>query len=120
MKRLLALLVIAFVAAPGCKTYVPYDQGFTWKINVPERVSRGADLVFTIEVFDPEGHPAQGLSYFWSPQWVGLNGLSHKGKIFKKHSIRAKGSPGKADLIILTKDQNGMLKQVASASFEVF
>ena len=119
MKRLLPVLVVAFVAAQGC-SYAPHDQGYTWKINVPERVSRSADLVFTAELFDPEGNPAEGYKFRWTPIWVGLNGWRHKGETFKRHYIRVKGDPGKAELIILTKDQDGMLRQVASASFEVF
>ena len=62
---------------------------------------------------------ADGVSFFYVIQWVGLQGWDHRGVSFAEQSIRVKGSPGTAYIRIYAYDKDDKLVEVAKQSFEV-
>jgi len=105
----------------GCRTWATVDDNFQWSIKVPEKVAHvnKQEVRFSVETRTPTGEVAEGVSFYWVIEWVGVRGSTHKGKSFSEESIRIKGRQGSAVIKIFAYNHSESLVEVASAHFEV-
>ena len=114
MRALLTLATLTLLA--GCKVAATAGE-FRWKVYAPASVTAESRLLFTVETHQ-DGSPVAGVPYVWKVQWVGVEGIRHQGHSFDGESIRVKGAPGRATVLILAV-RGDHLVEVARASFEV-
>lgn len=107
------------LACLGCRTWARVEENLTWNLLVPEKVSRGADLVFTAEARNEKGEAVRGISFLWAVDWVGSHGSKHKGVTFEPQDLRSKGGVGEGLLRIYAYDIAGNVVQVAQKGFRV-
>ena len=115
-------VALACTLNAGCRTWGTVE-GYKWTIKAPMKVAKpirdSSQLVFQVESHLPNGEAAEGISYYYVIQWVGLQGWDHKGKTFEDQSIRVKGGSGTAHIRIYAYDNEDKLVEVAKQSFEV-
>lgn len=119
---LLAGALLGTLLLGGCRTWGTVD-GYKWTIKAPKKVMKhlreSNQLVFQVESHLSTGEAAEGISFYYVIQWVGLQGWDHKGTTFDDQSIRVKGSPGTAYIRIYAYDKDDKLAEVAKEAFEV-
>jgi hypothetical protein len=111
------LLVLAGLA--GCGSWGRKDD-YGWSVQMPRKaVNRGEAFEFRVETRDKNGNPAPDVRFYWSVDWVGLNGSRHKGRSYEALDIRSKGGVGEAFLRVYAYDADGDVVQVLKEPFQV-
>lgn len=115
MRTLLGLATLTLLA--GCKVAATAEE-FRWRVHAPASVPEESRLHFTVETHQ-SGTAVSGVPYVWKVLWVGVEGIRHQGRSFEPESIRVKGGPGTAVVLILAFDGGHHLTEVARASVRV-
>ena len=117
MKTFAAIAILLGLA--GCGSWGRKDD-FAWAVQMPRKsLNRGESLGFRVETRDKAGNPVPEVRFYWSVDWVGLNGSRHKGRSYESLDIRSKGAPGQAFLRIYAYDADGDVVQVLKEPFQV-
>jgi len=96
-------------------------EEFTWSIQVPKTVDKGADLVFQVKAVNASGEQVIGVRYHYQILWTGGSSspLRHKGRTGEDETIRARIVAGPATLVVTCENKSGVLIKVGEAQFEV-
>ena len=111
-------LILGLLSGAGCRSWAIQGEHQV-KIIAPAKVSKGDSFAFRVEVRDRGGNPVEGARFWWTIDWVGLQGSEHKNKSFEELSIRAKGSPGTATLRVQGYDASNDIVEMARHDFTV-
>ena len=103
----------------GCSSWGRKDD-FAWSLQMPRKsLTRGQDLQFRVETRDKAGNPRPDVKFYWSVDWVGMDGSRHKGRSYELLDLRSKGGVGEAMLRIYAYDADGNVVQVLQEPFQV-
>ncbi len=115
MKRAMLLLGLA-----GCAT-VGTAEEFTWAVQVPTVVDKGAEFLFTVRATRATGEVVNGVAYRYQIQWPGgsVNSLRYKGYSGEPEKVKARLVAGKATLVVTCVNKDGLDVKVQEVAFEV-
>jgi len=118
MRRVLGglpLLILASCASAGTA------EEFTWAVDCPKSVDKGAEFAFTVRTSRPGGAEAPGVPYRFQISWAGASGspLRHRGTSGAAAKMHARMTPGPATLVVTCPDREGLDVKVAEVTFEV-
>jgi hypothetical protein len=113
MKRALLLLGLA-----GCAT-TGVAEDYTWTIQTPSAVGRGAVFAFTVRATRVSGKVVNGLEYRYEILRPGGESTSGTGSTGAPQKAQAPLTPGRAVLRVIGTDRKGKDLQVQEAPFEV-
>lgn len=114
MKRMLWLLGLAGCATSGAA------EDYTWTIQTPSVVARGAVFQFTVRSTRVSGRVVDGLDYRYEIRQPGGSGAtSGTGATGGPQKARAPLTAGPAVLRVICPDRKGNDLQVQEAPFEV-
>jgi len=111
----LPLLILASCASAGTA------EEFTWTVECPKSVDKGAEFSFTVRSARAGGVEAPGVSYRYQISWTGGSGspLRHRGTSGAISKVHARMTPGPATLVITCPNREGLDVKVAEVTFEV-
>ena len=117
IRMLIACGALALLA-PSCKTWVKVPDHAITIVADPE-VKRGGEFAFCVTLKDASGQQVYAAAYEYKINWVGVEGLTHKGKTGIYAKIKAKGAIGTATLHVLGYDAQDNYGVVAKHTFQV-
>jgi hypothetical protein len=112
-------LIGSLLALAGCSSWGLKDS-YSWSVQISTKtLNRGEAFRFRVETRDKAGNPVADVKFYWSVDWVGLNGSRHKGRSFEELDIRSKGAAGQAFLRVYAYDAAGNVVQVLKEPFQM-
>ena len=117
---LLAVSIVAVAALSGCATPGTADQ-FTWSMECPTTVDRGAEFLFVVRSANAAGEPVNGVTYRFQILWTGGSAtpLRHYGSTGVDEKVRARLVAGSAVIFVTCANREGMDTLVLETTFEV-
>src|SRR5689334_20863157 len=112
--------VVWIVAAlAGCGT-AGSAEDFTWSIDCPRTVDKGAEFLFTVRASTDAG-PVHGVPYRYQILWPSgsSNPLRHKARTGEAQKVHARLAAGTATLVVTSENRAGLETKVVESSFEV-
>lgn len=121
MKNLVIVVCIGVVLSfAGCKSAGTAEQ-FTWAVECPKQVDRGAEFLFLMKTADSAGAEVKGVAYRYQILWPegSSNPLRHKGLSGESEKVRARMSAGTATVVFTCPNKDGLETKVLETRFEV-
>jgi hypothetical protein len=121
MKTLVIVGCIGVIVSfAGCKSAGTAEQ-FTWTVDCPKQVDRGAEFLFTVKTADSAGADVKGVLYRYQILWPegSSNPLRHKGASGESEKVRARMSAGTATVVFTCPNKDGLDTKVLETRFEV-
>jgi hypothetical protein len=112
------VLLLGIPAVSGCTTWAEAGVHKAL-IQAPATVNRGEKLFFTVTLQDAAGIEKKGVAFQWKVDWVGLEGMLHKGKSAVEQRINVKGTPGTAVLTIFGLNDQDEPVEIGKREFRV-
>lgn len=111
--------LLAALALAGCGTS-GVAEDFTWTVDCPKSVDRGAEFLFTLHAARA-GEPVKGVSYRYQILWTGgsSNPLRHRGSTGEPEKVHARMTTGPATVVFTCANRAGLDTKVLEATFEV-
>src|SRR5262245_29516085 len=101
MKNLTAVVSIGMVALlGGCKTAGTAEE-FTWSVELPKEVDRGAEFALLVKTTNSAGEAVNGVFYRYQILWPqgSANPLRHKGSSGELEKVKARLVTGPATIV---------------------
>ena len=113
-------LVVSLLALAGCST-TGVAEDFTWSVDCPKTVDRGAEFALTVTAVNAAGRPVNGISYRYQILWSGgsSNPLRHRGSTGQSEKVHARMTTGPATIVFTCPNREGLDTKVLETSFEV-
>ena len=121
MKNLAAVVSIGVMALlGGCKSAGTAEE-FTWSVDLPKEVDRGAEFNFIVKTVNSSGLPAPGVTYRYQILWPqgSSNPLRHKGVSGEPEKVKARMVTGPATIVFTCANREGLDVKVLESKFEV-
>ena len=118
MRIMLAVAVLASLAA--CSG-AGLAEDYTWKIEAPAQVDKGADFAFKVVTTNPAGEAVEGIGYHYQIQWPGgtVQPLRRRGASGLEERRRAGLTPGNSVLVVTCENREHAIVKVAEATVTV-
>jgi hypothetical protein len=109
----------AGAALAGCGAQAAAED-FTWSIDCPKTVDKGAEFRFTVRSAIDAG-PVEGVSYRYQILWPGGSShpLPHKGRTGEAEKLHARQAAGPASIVVTCSNRAGQETKVLEFAFEV-
>ncbi len=121
MKSLTAVVSIGVVALlGGCKS-AGTAEDFTWSVELPKEVDRGAEFTLVVKTTSSAGEAVNGVFYRYQILWPqgSANPLRHKGASGEPEKIKARMVTGPATIVFTCLNREGLDVKVLESKFEV-
>ena len=121
MKNLAAVVSIGVVALlGGCKSAGPAEE-FTWAVELPKEVDRGAEFTLLVRATNSAGVAVNGVFYRYQILWPqgSTNPLRHKGVSGEPEKVKARMATGPATIVFTCANREGLDVKVLEGRFEV-
>jgi hypothetical protein len=117
--KIRAAVVFMAAALAGCGARGTAED-FTWSIDCPKTVDKGAEFFFTVASSTAAG-PVEGVTYRYQILWPGgsTNPLRHKGRTGEAQKVHARLAVGAATLVVTSENRAGLETKVAECTVEV-
>lgn len=111
--------VVFMLGLAGCQS-AGTAEDFTWAIEVPKTVDRGAEFLFTVKT-SKGGAEVPRAKYRYQILWPegAGNPLRHSGWSGAPEKVHARMIAGKATMIVTAPNREGLEVKVLEAAFEV-
>jgi hypothetical protein len=118
MKHLSA--VVCLLALSACASRGGAED-FTWLIECPKTVERGAEFEFAVRTVDAGGQAVKGTKFRYQIQWTGgsANPFRFTAASGATVRLRARRDPGPAAIIVSCENREGREVKVLEFAFEV-
>lgn len=121
MKNLVAVVSLVMMALPGgCKS-VGTAEDFTWSVDLPKAVDRGAEFTLVVKTTNSAGAAVNGVPYRYQILWPqgSANPLRHKGASGEPEKIKARMVAGPATIVFTCVNREGLDVKVVESMVEV-
>lgn len=121
MKNFAVVVSIGVVSAlAGCKSAGTAEE-FTWSVECPKQVDRGAEFLLVVKTTNSAGAAVSGVIYRYQILWPegSPNPLRHKGSSGESEKVRARVIPGPATIVFTCPNREGLETKVLETRFEV-
>jgi len=117
---LLVVSLLATAGLSGCAS-TGVAEDFTWAIDCPKTVDKGAEFTFVVAATGAAGQAVDGVKYRYQILWTGgsTNPLRHKGQSGERQKVHARLAAGPATIVVTCENREGLEKKVLETSFEV-
>jgi hypothetical protein len=120
MKSLAVVVSIAVAALGGCKQIGTAEE-FTWSVELPKEVDRGAEFTVIVRTTNSAGAAVNGVTYRYQILWPqgSANPLRHKGASGEPEKVKARMVTGPATIVFTCPNREGLDVKVLESKFEV-
>jgi len=121
MKNLVAVVSIGAMAIlGGCKSAGTAEE-FTWSVDLPKEVDRGAEFNLVVRTANSSGAAVNGVFYRYQILWPqgSANPLRHKGVSGEPEKVKARMVTGPATIVFTCANREGLDVKVLESKFEV-
>ena len=121
MKNLVAVVSIGAMAfLGGCKSAGTAEE-FTWSVDLPKEVDRGAEFTLIVRTTNSAGAVVNGVFYRDQILWPqgSANPLRHKGVSGEPEKVKARMVTGPATIVFTCANREGLDVKVLESRFEV-
>ena len=116
-RRIVAAVVclLASCSSPGMA------EDFTWSIDCPKSVDKGAEFTFVVKATKGSGATVDGVRYRYAILWPqgSTNPLRHKGLTGDQEKVHAHLATGPATIVVTCENRSGLETKVLETTFEV-
>ena len=118
LRRCVVSLAAAALLA-GCSA-AGRAEDFTWSIEAPRTVDKGAEFLFTVQA-SAEAGPAEGVPYRYQILWPGGSArpLRHQGRTGEPQKVHARPAAGTATIVVTSENRAGLDAKVLECTVEV-
>lgn len=121
MKNVLGVVsLLSLAVLTGCPQIGTAEE-FTWSVECPKSVDRGAEFVMTVRTVNSSGQAIDGVKYRYQILWTAgsSNPLRHRGSSGEPEKVHARMATGPATVVVTCPNREGLDVKVAEARFEV-
>ena len=114
------VFMTAGAALAGCGTPGTAEE-FTWAIENPKTVDKGAEFLFTVKATNAAGAAVDGVKFRYQILWTGgsSNPLRHSGRTGEAQRLHARMVAGPATIVVTSSNRDGLETKVVECTFEV-
>ncbi len=121
MKSVLSAVLLSSLAVLGGCASPGTAEEFTWSIEVPKTVDKGAEFALLVKTVREPDLAIEGVEYRYQIHWTGGSSapLRHRGATGEGVKVRARMAPGPATILVTSENRDGLDVKVLEAVVEV-